>query len=351
MIQGLVDAAVARLREELAEVLPPGTRVVAGPAAEPAASELPRLVLAAGAFAAAPAPPETDEGDPRPRETRQRIEPGEEGAAHPLDHVPLPGTAQAKLVLAEGTVAERSEALLEGHHFTVDPAAATLTLHADLATRRAEHAGRVAEQVQARVGRPFSLDSTKELSAALFGDLGLPPRGEPNAKGVFSTARAVLDALAELHPVVPLVIAYRELKGGGGGAVLLDYAFAGVFTVREFRQALELAAYAATPGEAERLASLAAAALLTRTGELRAAAAADYPSRRSVSARHEVLRLEIAEGGAERFAEGTRQRISFMARGRITFAREEPASLTLIRHVRSPGGYSPDAVAVEPELR
>jgi hypothetical protein len=349
VIQGLVDAAAARIREELAEVLPAGTRVAAGPAPEPDADALPLLVLTPGRFEAAPAPPETDEGEPRPREARQRIDPASP-APHPLEHTPLPGTARVVLVLAEGTVAERREPLREGHGFTLDPAAPALTLTVDLGERQAAHAARIADQLRARVGRPFNLDSPKELSEALFGDLGLPPQGAPNAQGFHSTARPVLEAIRELHPVVPLVIAYRELKAGGGAVVLLEHAFAARFTMREFRQALELDAYAATYADAERLASLAAAAVLTSAGELAAAAAADHVSRRMVSARHEIVRLELVEGGMEPFAAGVRQRLTLQARGRITFFREEPVSLARIRHVRSPGSFSPEPVAVDAEI-
>lgn len=349
MIQALVEAAASRIRAELAEVLPAGARVAAGPAPEPDAEALPLLVLTPGRFEAAPAPPETDEGEPRPREARQRIDPAGPGR-HPLEHAPLPGTARVLLVLAEGTVAERREPLQEGHGFTLDPAAPALTLTVDLAERRAAHAARVAEQLRARVGRSFNPDSPKELSEALFGDLGLPPQGSPNAQGFHSTARPVLEAIRELHPVVPLVIAYRELKGSGGGAVLVEHAFAARFTMREFRQALELDAYAAGPAEAERWASLAAAAVLTSAGELAADSTADHASRRVVSARHEIVRLELVEGALEPFSAGVRQRLTFRARGRITFFREEPVSLARIRHVRSPGSFSPEPVAVDAEI-
>lgn len=345
-----MEAAAARVRDALSEVLPAPGHVVAGPAAEPGADALPLLVLTAGRWQAAPAPPESDEAGARAREARQRIDPAAGAGPYPLDHTPLPGSARGRLVLAEGTVAERTEPLLEGRDLEVDPGEATFTLRFDLPARRTAHAARIADQVQARVGRPFNLDSPQELSEALFGDLALPPQGSRNVQGFYSTARPQLEAIQELHPVVPLVIAYRELKAGRGAAVLLDYAFAGTFAVREFRQALELDAYAADAAGAERLASLAAAALLTHTGALLDSAALDHPSRRTVSTRHEVTRLELGEGAAERFDAGVRQRIVFQARGRLTFAREEPASLAVLRHVRSPGTYSPEAVSVEPEL-
>lgn len=351
MIQGLVRAAAARLRAELAAVLPPGGRVAEGPAAEPAADALPLLVLTAGRWEASPAPPETDEGATRPREARQRI-PLDGDGPYPLDHAALPGTARGRLVWAEGTVAEAREPLAEGADggFAVDANAGTVALRVDLAARRAAQAERIAAQMQARVGRPFNPGSPGELSEALFTDLALPPQGEKNSQGFYSTARAVLDALADLHPVVPLVIAYRELKGGGGGALLLDYAFAGVFAERGFRQALALDAWAATAGEAERWASLACASLLTAPAQLLAAASAEYASRGVVSARHEPLQLDLADGVAEPFAAGVRMRVTFQVRGRLSLAREEAATFGILRHIRSPGVFSPDPVAVEPEI-
>jgi hypothetical protein len=352
VIHGLVRAAAARLRDELAAVLPAGERVAEGPAPDPAADALPLLVLSAGRFEAAPAPPETDEGAPRPQAARQRIDPGAGPGPYPLDHAPLPGTARGRLVLAEGTVAETGEPLAEGpdRDFVVDPGGGTVALRVDLDARRAAHAERIAAQVQARVGRPFNLDSPKELSEALFTDLRLPPQGEKNAQGYYSTARAVLDALVDRHPVVPLMIAYREIKGGGGAAVWLEYAFAGVFTRREFRQTLLLDAWAATAADAERWASLACAVLLTGGASLLADAAADYASRGVVSAQHELVKLDLAEGETAAFDAGVRQRLAFSVRGRLAFAREEAQTFGILRHIHSPAAFVPGGVAIEPEL-
>lgn len=352
MIQSLVDAAVARLREELGDVLPDAaSHVVAGPAAAPGAEALPLLVLSPGEFQVEPAPAETASGGPRPQPARQSFALSADSTGpFALDHKPLPGTARGRLVLAEGTVAERGEPLMEGHHFTVDPPAATVTFTLDLAARTAEWAEAVSQQVQARVGRPFNLNSPRELSAALFGDLGLPPAGEPNADGYYSTARAVLEPLRDRHPVVPLVLAYRELKAGGGASARLDYAFAGIFTIREFRQALVLESYDAAPGGAERWGSLAAAVLLTWADELLAAGTADYPSRKAVSARHEATRIDLVDGASERFDDGTRMRMAFRVGGRLTVSREQRGGFGVIERIRSPRSTSLDPVAIDAEI-
>jgi hypothetical protein len=353
VIHGLVQAAAARLRTQLAAVLPAGERVAEGPAPDPAADALPLLVLSAGRLEAAPAPAETDEGAPRPQTARQRMDPQAPGP-YALDHAALPGTARGRLVLAEGTVAEVGEPLAEGadRDFVIDPDAGTVALRVDVEARRAAHAARIAAQVQARVGRPFNLDSPRELSEALFTDLGLPPEGERNAQGFYSTARAVLDGLADRHPVVPLVIAYRELKvkGGAGAAVWLEYAYAGVFTRREFRQTLLLDAWAATAGEAERWASLGCAVLLTGAPGLLAEGAAGYASRGVVSAQHELTRLDLVDGETAAFEGGVRQRLSFSVRGRLAFVREDPQTFGILRHIHSPAAFVPGGVAVEPEV-
>jgi DNA polymerase-1 len=64
------------------------------------------------------------------------------------------------------------------------------------------------------VGEPFNLNSTQQLSVALFDRLKLPPpdRTRRTASGHFSTSAEVLDALRGRHPVVDWVLDYRELS-------------------------------------------------------------------------------------------------------------------------------------------
>ncbi len=68
-------------------------------------------------------------------------------------------------------------------------------------------------QVHSAVGEPFNLNSTQQLSRALFEKLGLsPPAGtRRTAHGTYSTSASVLEALREAHPVVNMVLEYREL--------------------------------------------------------------------------------------------------------------------------------------------
>ncbi len=72
----------------------------------------------------------------------------------------------------------------------------------------------IEDQVYRAVGGPFNLNSPKQLSEALFDRLGIvPPDGtRRTASGYYSTAAGVLELLEKRHPVVALVLEYRELS-------------------------------------------------------------------------------------------------------------------------------------------
>jgi len=71
----------------------------------------------------------------------------------------------------------------------------------------------IEDQVYQAVGYPFNLNSTQQLSKVLFETLRLipPDRNKKTASGHFSTSAAVLDELSGKHPVVDLLLEYREL--------------------------------------------------------------------------------------------------------------------------------------------
>lgn len=58
------------------------------------------------------------------------------------------------------------------------------------------------------------LNSTQQLSEALFNKLGLEPpdRARKTSSGLYSTAADVLEAMTGQHPVVAWVLEYRELE-------------------------------------------------------------------------------------------------------------------------------------------
>jgi len=72
----------------------------------------------------------------------------------------------------------------------------------------------IQSQVYKMVGEPFNLNSTQQLSRALFEILKLnpPDRTRKTASGHYSTAAGVLEALRKSHPVVDLVLEHRELS-------------------------------------------------------------------------------------------------------------------------------------------
>ena len=71
-----------------------------------------------------------------------------------------------------------------------------------------------AAHLPGRGGKTFNINSTQQLSDILFGTLRLAPpdRGKKTASGHYSTAAGVLDELSGQHPVVDMVLEYRELS-------------------------------------------------------------------------------------------------------------------------------------------
>ncbi|MFM8892081.1 MAG: DNA polymerase, partial [Planctomycetia bacterium] len=65
------------------------------------------------------------------------------------------------------------------------------------------------EKIHDLAGGPFTIDSPKQLAEVLFERLGLPAgrKGKPG----YATDRRVLRSLEDKHPIVPLVVRYREL--------------------------------------------------------------------------------------------------------------------------------------------
>ena len=69
-------------------------------------------------------------------------------------------------------------------------------------------------KIQGAVGRDFNLNSTQQLSEALFTTMGLEPpdRAKKTASGHYSTAASVLEAMVGQHPVIEWILEYRELE-------------------------------------------------------------------------------------------------------------------------------------------
>jgi DNA polymerase-1 len=72
---------------------------------------------------------------------------------------------------------------------------------------------KIEEDIHLAVGKTFNINSTQQLSDILFGTLRLvpPDRSRKTASGHYSTAAGVLEELSGKHPVVEMVLEYREL--------------------------------------------------------------------------------------------------------------------------------------------
>ncbi|MES2930428.1 MAG: DNA polymerase [Patescibacteria group bacterium] len=63
------------------------------------------------------------------------------------------------------------------------------------------------------VGREFNVNSPKQLGEVLFDDLGLTVKGmKKSAGGARSTRESELEKLRDLHPVISMILEYRELQ-------------------------------------------------------------------------------------------------------------------------------------------
>jgi DNA polymerase I len=70
----------------------------------------------------------------------------------------------------------------------------------------------IREEIYRQAGTKFNINSTQQLSEVLFDRLGLPTRGVPKTKtGYYTTRASVLERLKKQHPLVEMVLDYREL--------------------------------------------------------------------------------------------------------------------------------------------
>lgn len=77
-----------------------------------------------------------------------------------------------------------------------------------------ERLAQIESQIFAMVGEPFNLKSPQQLSNVLFNVLQIPPpdRTKRTATGFYSTSASVLEAMRGKHPVIDMVLEYRELS-------------------------------------------------------------------------------------------------------------------------------------------
>ncbi len=72
-----------------------------------------------------------------------------------------------------------------------------------------EEIDELSSQIISLAGKSFNINSTKQLASVLFEDLGL--KGGKKTKTGYSTNSEVLEGLRNAHPIIPLILRYREL--------------------------------------------------------------------------------------------------------------------------------------------
>ncbi len=68
------------------------------------------------------------------------------------------------------------------------------------------------KKIYEHAGSEFNINSPKQLGVILFETLALPHKGKRGAAGGFSTKSEVLEELEDSHPIVPLIMQYREIQ-------------------------------------------------------------------------------------------------------------------------------------------
>ena len=84
----------------------------------------------------------------------------------------------------------------------------------DMSVELTQRLESINNDVYAAVGYPFNLNSTQQLSKALFETLKLEPpdRRKKTSSGHYSTSAAVLEAIKDQHDVIKWLLEYRELS-------------------------------------------------------------------------------------------------------------------------------------------
>lgn len=81
-----------------------------------------------------------------------------------------------------------------------------------LQTRMKEQLTTIEEKVVEETGLKINLNSPKQLSELLFNNLGLIPKGKQKASGAYTTNAEQLEELRDAHPIIPLLLEYREIQ-------------------------------------------------------------------------------------------------------------------------------------------
>jgi DNA polymerase I-like protein with 3'-5' exonuclease and polymerase domains len=81
-----------------------------------------------------------------------------------------------------------------------------------LQVRMKETLSGIEKSIIEQTGHTINLNSPKQLSELLFTTLKLAPKGKQKASGAFTTNAEQLEELRDAHPIIPLILEYREVQ-------------------------------------------------------------------------------------------------------------------------------------------
>lgn len=143
-----------------------------------------------------------------------------------------------------------------------------------------------------------------------------------------------------INPITRQLQVFHSPALAGSPELEVEYAYAAVFTLREFRQMLLLEAYAANIADAEKWAALATAVLITNTAQLLEDSNKSGNSHNSgnYTTTHLINEIQWADGQPERLSDGVfRYTVQFRTSGQIILARTLSSSVGVIEKIYSPG--------------
>ncbi|MBP1587508.1 MAG: DNA polymerase I [Clostridia bacterium] len=73
-----------------------------------------------------------------------------------------------------------------------------------------ENLAKLKKEIYDRCGTEFNINSPKQLGEVLFEKLGLPGGKKNKTRTGYKTGQEVLEEISDLHPVIPLILAYRQ---------------------------------------------------------------------------------------------------------------------------------------------
>ncbi|MBK8021895.1 MAG: hypothetical protein IPK19_10850 [Chloroflexi bacterium] len=131
-------------------------------------------------------------------------------------------------------------------------------------------------------------------------------------------------------------------------AILLRYAFAGVFTIQNFQQDFTIEVYESNHTMSEKWLALALAAVMTHYDELLERFNTTQPTLYSggvLGSAHRLTQLQPS-GAVLVESPHIRWRMTFRTAGQLTLTRASEGGFSLIEKIRSPGQHSGEAVDI-----